>query len=140
MTQKSGLAFHVHHDTLIEYCTDYDDRVDYIKKYKPFEQRELRLWLFQLIPIERLPQDGLKAYIKAWRVGDKAREEAREAYEKPWEVYDKAREAYVKTKEAHDKAWKAYLSRNQRALEKLHEELCLNCPWDGKTIFPKEKL
>ncbi len=22
--------------------------------------------------------------------------------------------------------------------EELHKELCLNCPWDGKTIFPKE--
>jgi hypothetical protein len=32
----------------------------------------------------------------------------------------------------------ALVTNNHEALEKLHKEECPNCPWNGKTIFPKE--
>ncbi len=133
MKQKTGFAFHVHHDVLLEYCTDYEERVQYIKGNKPAREQALRLRLFKFIPIDRLPPE----LDKAWEAYDKAREacdkaweacnKAREACDKAWEAYDKAWEAY-------DKAWEAYMPE----LIKLHEELCPNCPWDGKTIFSKK--
>ncbi|MBU0778290.1 hypothetical protein KKF82_08545, partial [Patescibacteria group bacterium] len=99
---RSGLAFHVHHDRLMEYCYDYDERVGYIKTGKPAEEQELRLRLFKLIPLDRIPGKDSKiweAYNKAGEALDKAGEaydEAREAYNKAREAYNKAREAYYK--------------------------------------------
>jgi len=130
---KSGLAFHVHlltfsnnlpqYDTLFEFCHDYDERVRFIKQNKPIEERELRLRLFQLIPEDKLPR-GTKAYDKAGK-----------AYYKAREAYDKAEEACDKAREDCNKAWETYFRANKEALEKLHSELCPNCPWDGKSIF-----
>ena len=146
---KSGLAFHVHHNILIEFCYDYDERDKVIKRDKPRSERKLRLRLFQLIPLNRLPKKGLRAYLKAWENCIKAREtyyKTIEAYNKAWEALDKAGEtyykaieAYNKAREALDKAGEIYLKVNKQALEKLHTELCPDCPWDGETIFSKEE-
>ena len=136
--RKSGLAFHCHHDALIEYVYDYAGRVESIKLYKPKEEQELRLKLFQMIPLDRLPQKGLKAYDKAREAYYKTREayyKARESSDKTREAYDKAREASDKAWEASDKVWEAYYKANEKEIEKLHKELCPDCPWDGKTIF-----
>ena len=93
--RKSGLAFHCHHDCLIEYVYDYNERVRFIKSDKPQEEQELRLRLFKLIPLRKL----LPVIRKA---------------DAEWE--------------------KAYAEREPQ-LEKLHQKLCPDCPWDGKTIF-----
>ena len=50
---KSGVAFHCHHDRLVEFVTNYDERVAYIKQEKPPAERPLRLrhrLLFQQPP------------------------------------------------------------------------------------------
>ena len=125
--KKSGIAFHVHHNTLFEFCYDYDERAEFIQRCKPYNEQELRLRLFQLIPLDRLPKKGLATYLKAQEAYDKVRE----VYHKAGETLDKAREAYYKTREV-------YLKANEKALEKLHSELCPDCPWDGETIFSKE--
>ena len=39
--------------------------------------------------------------------------------------WDKARDEWVKARDE----WEPYLT-------KLHTELCPQCPWDGRTIFP----
>ncbi len=137
----SGLALHVHHDILWEYCFDYNERVEYIKQNKPLNEQPLRLKLLQIIPEDRLPgrespewsayDKAKSAYDKAWSAFVKAKS----AYDKAWSAYDKARSAFVKAKSAYDKAWSAYLSKYSRELEELHKELCPDCPWDGKTIF-----
>jgi len=142
--KQSGFAWHCHHDVLIEWVTDFQKRVDFIKEQKPIKERTLRLKLFRMIPEHRLP----KGLIKAREVYDKAREaydKAWEAYFKAWEAYDKAREAYDKAREACDKAreacdkaWEAYdkaLETSKAEISKLHDELCPNCTWNGKTIF-----
>ena len=147
---KKGFAFHCHHDVLVEYVHDYDERVKFIKEYKPKSEQGLRLKLFKLIPDELAPgKDSAK-----WEACDKAREacdKAREAYTKAREAYDKAREAYTKAREAYDKAWEAcdkarvaydkarvaYVAKFGTELQQLHENLCLDCPWDGHTIFPR---
>ncbi len=108
-----GLAFHCHHDKLVEFAYDYDERVTFIKESKPEEEIALRLRLFQMIPDERLSKRGLATYVKAWQ-----------AYDKAWQACDKARQAY--------------LEKNIKQLEKLHKELCPNCPWDGETIFTRK--
>ena len=72
---KSGFAFHVHHNQLVELCTDYDERVRYIKATKPEAEQELRLRLFKLIPEDRLPQP----LIKVWTAYDEARKACDEA-------------------------------------------------------------
>ena len=115
---QSGLAFHVHHDVLMEYCTDYEERVNYIKEHKPQSEQEIRLRLFQLIPSARLPPPLVKAG---------------KAYYKAREACVKAGETYVKAWEAYDKAWEAY----EPQIVELHKELCPDCPWDGETIFPQ---
>ncbi len=122
MTKRNeGFAFHVHHDILAEYCTDYVGRVAYIKSDKPPHERKLRLRLFKLIPISKLP----------WALAGVV------------EARDDAWKAYV---DARDDAWKACddaLKASDDALKaampdfiKLHAELCPDCPWNGKTIFP----
>ena len=130
--KKTGFAFHCHHDTLFEYVTDYDERVRYIKEYKPEREQGLRLKLFKIIPDDRFPtklDKAREAYDKAREANDKAWE----AYDKAWKTNDKAWEAYDKAREAYDKAREAY----KPEIEALHKELCPGCPWDGKTIFPK---
>jgi len=150
--RKSGLAFHCHHDTLMEYVYDYDERVRYIKSHKPKKEQKLRLRLFKIIPRKLLPAEGLEAcdeageaFYKAWRAHDKAWcayhkaweacDEAGEAFYKAWVAYYETGGAYHKAWEACDKAGEAYLRKHKGAISKLHSELCPNCPWDGETIF-----
>ncbi len=135
METTSGLAFHCHHDTLVELVLDYNDRVDYIKRRKPVEEQELRLRLFKLIPEEKLPgktspegqafetargafekarealEPAWEAYEKAWKAFEpawKAFEKAREAYETASKAYKPAREAFGTASKAYKTAWEAY--------------------------------
>ena len=135
---KSGFAFHCHHDVLVEFVWDYDERVRDIEQNKPKREVELRLRLFKMIPEERLPR-GYKRVHKARAADGKARAadgkawaadgKARTAYDKAWAAYDKARAAYGKARAAH-------LLRHDARFGRLHTELCPKCPWDGTTIFP----
>ena len=127
---KTGFAFHVHHDVLMEFCTNYKERVNYIKEHKPRGEQEIRLRLFQLISPARLPRPLVKAG-EAYSKAGEAHSKAYEAYSKACEAYSKAREAYAKTGEAYAKTREAYKPQ----MNELHKELCPDCPWDGKTIF-----
>ncbi len=67
---KSGLAHCCHHDKHYECCYDFNERVKYIKAHKPKEEQALRLKLFALLPMERLPlawQDAYKALQDAYK-------------------------------------------------------------------------
>ena len=110
MDRITGFAFHCHHNKLVEWVSDYHQRVKYIKREKPPEEQALRLRLFKMIPPDRLPADLYKAradFAKA--VADFAK------------VWADAARAWA------DVDWKS-----------LHEELCPDCPWDGETIFRKD--
>ncbi len=125
--RKSGFAFHCHHDKLAEWCFDFNERVKYIKATKPEGEIKLHLKLFKLIPPDRIPTDLVKAckvYVKAEKVYDKA-----------WKVYVKARKAYYEAREVCDKE----LTLHKDYFDKLHMELCPNCPWDGETIFSNKE-
>lgn len=123
--RKSGFAFHVHHDVLFEYCTDYEERVNYIKANKSADEVDLRLRLFKLIPTKRLPSILKEA--------EEAFNEAGKAYDEAEEAFYEAEEAFYEAWEAFDEAWEAY----ETQIIQLHKELCPDCPWDGKTIFPR---
>jgi hypothetical protein len=65
MKVKKGLAMHVHHNILFEYCYDYNERVEAIKHNKPVGEQEVRLRLFKMLSkeaIAELPNKLLKAY------------------------------------------------------------------------------
>lgn len=163
--RKHGLAHCCHHDIHWEYCYDYDERVNFIKEYKPQEEQELRLKLFQIVPDNLLPgRDSAEwlaygkagiaygkagiAYDKAWAVCEKAkavcdkakatRVKAKAACEKAWAVCVKARVAYGKAWIAHGEARDAFGKAYQSELDDLHDKLFPDCTWNGKTIFPVE--
>ena len=80
INKDAGLSIHCHHDLLIEYCTSYDGRVDYIKKSKPIHERKIRLRVFKLLSdeaIAALPKDVVRAYAD-WP------QQARDAWHKKW--------------------------------------------------------
>ncbi len=136
----SGYAFHVHHDILVEYCTDYQERVDYIMRNKPRGEMSLRLRLFKMISVDRLPHELLEARVKmgeACQKWDEAYQKWDEARQKLGEAYQKWDEACQKWDEARQKWGEAY-QKYLPYLVDLHKELCPNCPWDGETIFSKE--
>ncbi len=124
---KSGFAFHVHHDVLIEWCYDYIERVAKIEANKPKNEQELRLHLFKLIPVDKLPPE----LVKAQDVYDQDAYD-RDAYDKARDVHNKARDARVKARDVYVKARDACMPD----LIELHKELCPDCSWDGKSIFP----
>ena len=130
--------WHCHHRILVEFVTNPNERIDYIKADKPAHEIPIRLKWFR--PVKgKLPAKVVKTgaaydkagavYDKAWAVRDKA-----------WVVYDKARAAYVKAWAAHDKARAAHdkaLAEHKPALEALHAKECPSCPWDGDSlVFP----
>ena len=139
MKQKiqTGFFLHVHHDILLEWCHNYDERVAFIRNEKPKEEQETRLRLFK--PFKgKLPQEVVKAaqeYNKAWQELNKAWQE----YNKAKQKYNKARQEYNKAAQEYDKAEQEYnkvLNDNKELIEALHKAECPNCPWNGRTIFP----
>ena len=133
ITCNRGIAFHFHHDILAEWCSGYNRRVEEIKQFKPKMEQSLRLRVFRLIPNDRLPSKLKTAY----EIYDKAEEahiRAWEIYVKAQEARDKAGEARDKAEEARDKAWETCMPQ----LERLHGELCPDCPWNGQTIFTRQ--
>lgn len=135
---REGFAFHCHHDVLVEYVYDYQERVDYINKHKPKGERKLRLRLFKIIPDDRIPEELLEA--------NDAYNKARDAYYKAKNAFNKAGYAYKKSLTvAYTKAWDVYdkaddvyeemLKTYEPYFDQLHKELCSDCSWDGTTIF-----
>lgn len=135
--RKSGFYWHVHHNIAIEWCYDYDERLESIKSHKPKEEQEVRIKLLQPV-LGKLPSKLTKAGL--------AYDKARLAYIEARDAYDEARDAYIKTSAAYNKARDAFIKAKhayinemmncRKAIEILHAKECPNCPWNGKTIFP----
>ena len=145
---KQGPYWHVHHDILIEWCYNYDERAIFIKKYKSTFEIETRLRLFK--PVKgKLPDEvvqAMQAYDQAWQAynqAEQAYDQARQACNQAKQACNQAGQAYYQAEQAYDQAKQAYnraLSNNKEAIEALHKEECLNCPWNGHTIFPYQSL
>ena len=135
---QKGFFWHVHHEVLIEWCYNYNERASFIRTDKRENEQETRLRLFK--PVKgTLPREVVEAWqanVKAGQISSKAWR----AYYKAGQFRDKEWRAYVKAGQAHSRAWRALdeaLRKNMPAIEALHRKECHNCPWDGKTIFPK---
>ena len=129
MKNPKGLFWHVHHDVLCEWSNNIEERIDYIKKNKPEGEIETRLRLLKAVK-GKLPEEfykANKAWYKAWDEANKARNKARNKENKAWYEANKAR----------DKAYKAR-NKYKNEIEALHKNECPDCPWNGRTIFPKK--
>ena len=125
--RKSGLTWHRSHDELVEWCWDYDGRLEAIEK-KPPHEVPTRKRLFQFVSWPAMPEDVRKALA---------------ACDEAWAAPGQARAALSKAEAARDKAWTALaldavLQRHATEIEAMHRVQCSNCPWDGRTMFPKE--
>ena len=116
---NKGLSIHLHHDVLVEYCFNYDERVEYIKEEKAVEEQETRLRLFKILPKEA-EEDLPKGYLEA----DQKWEEAHQKWE---EAYQKWKEAYQKWEEANQK-W------NKKSKEAFHKKWCGCVFWKNGVI------
>ena len=119
--------WHIHHEVLLEWSDDIQERIDYIKAHKPPHEVETRLRLLK--PVQGALPPKL---VKAKAAYDKARDaldKAGDAFGKDWDAYDKAKAAYAK---AYDECLPQ--------IEALHALECPGCPWNGTTIFPETTL
>ncbi len=113
------LYWHCHHEVLCEFVGNPQERIDYIKEAKDDSEVDIRLRLFQ--PVKgKLPPAVAKAGA---------------AYISARAARDKAEAACIKARAARVKAIKTH----REEIEALHAKECLDCPWDGKTIFPEEE-
>ena len=139
---KTRAYWHIHHDVLVEYTTaPIEERIWYIQEHKPPEEVAVRLRLLKPV-VGELPNaffaarkaldDAWLAYAaeaKAYRAAVKAN-----PYAPEW--------AYRAARKALDGAVQALADARLACadeIEKLHRNECPDCPWDGKTIFPKVK-
>src|SRR3990167_3114493 len=100
----SGMAVHVHHDKLFEYCYNYQERVDYIKNNKPKNEIKIRLKRFVMLSKEQaaiLPAQFVKTCQK---------------YDEAWKKCVEARQKY------------------KPQLEKIHKKICGCKEWNGKEL------
>src|SRR3990167_543936 len=125
-TKDVGLSVHLHHGDLIEHCTSYKERVDYINKNKPKHERETRLRVFKLLSdeaIAELPKYLVKADAD-WQKADADWQKAyadRQKADADWQKADADwQKAYADRKKADadwqkaDADWqKAYADRQK---------------------------
>ena len=158
MKTKGRLAWHVHHDNLVEVLTEpLSVRIAYIKAEKPYSEIALRLRLLKIVR-GKLPKPVMAAGAglnKPWANWEKAEDNWEKAKakwgkaksdwdkaaansdkatakgEKAWANLKKARAKWDKSAPKRDKSAAVY----QPAIERLHAKECPGCPWDGKTIF-----
>src|SRR3990170_3094277 len=124
--------WHIHHEVLLEWSDDIQERIDYIKAHKPPHEVETRLRLLK--PVQgALPPKLVKARDAYAKAGD-AYDKASVAYDKARDALDKAGDAFGKDWDAYDKAKAAYAKAYDECLpqiEALHALECPGCPWNG---------
>lgn len=131
------MCWHLHHDRLCEVLIEPKSaRTEFIELNKPANEIRIRLERFQpvqgVLPTEVI--QAAKAYGQAWKVCREAYRAYGEAGNRysDWKIYDEACRACAKFRRACDES----VERNLPAIERLHAAECLNCPWDGQTLFP----
>lgn len=142
---KARWCWHFHHDRLVEVATEpIRRRRAYIRSQKPSSEVPIRLRLLR--PVRgKLPA----ALTKAWDAYVRATDAAHQTWvayltaknEEPWDTFIAARSAHTTTRDASIAAHEAYekaLRRSTGKIETLHRLECPNCPWDGRSIFPKK--
>ena len=131
---KTRAYWHIHHDVLVEYTTaPIEERIWYIQEHKPPEEVAVRLRLLKPV-VGELPESfaaaakSLDAAEKAYAAAAKSLAAAAKSLDAAEKALDDAVKAYAATRLSCDDE-----------IEQLHRNECPDCPWDGKTIFPKVK-
>jgi len=129
-------AFHVHYDRLWEWLTELiENRIADIKANKPETEWAIRLRLLQMIPPDRIA--NLIAAREQFEVDRRSllvQLDLEMASNPAWDV----RSLLDQYEVARSFAWEQYKAAEKATdMAALHQELCPDCPWDGKTIFPK---
>ena len=145
MAKSSGVAFHCHHDRLVEFVTNYDERVAYIKQEKPPAERPLRLRLFQMVPPERLSAGLAEAVNESTRLreeSDRLRAEGNRLWEEGHRLWAEASRLWTESTRLWAESTRLgveNIAQHMPELLALHAELCPECPWNGQTIFGREE-
>ena len=135
MSANKGWAIHCHHDTLIEWCYDYRERVHAIQK-KPEHEVAARLRLFKLLPAEAVLE--LPIALLAYNQAREAWDQAWEAYNQAWETLNQAGEAWDQAGEAYNQSGESW---GQTEQTRWHDKWCGCQDWDGTEIrFSKVNL
>lgn len=128
--------WHADHDVLVARLTvPIEDQIEYIMHHEPAAEIETRLRLLR--PVQNVAVlDGYETAVR-----------------RTWEAYkalecwagDTHKAAEYRAWKAHEavmrRVWKTYdalVRQRWEAQKELHRKECPNCPWNGKTIFPKE--
>ena len=125
--KKVIFTWHVHHDVLVEPLLEsIQNRIKYIKEFKPKDEIELRLRLLRVVKGE-LPKEYVEAgkrycearrkAIKAYEEGEKFIEAKQKYYKAKWKVAKEKSKEFIK-------AEKQYCEAGRRAIEaeeKHHE-------------------
>ena len=112
--KTKGFFWHIHHDILLEWSDNIEERFEAVRKDKPKNEIKTRLRLIKPVDEKLLPIEFAKAY-KAW---DKAWNKARaKAWDKARAKADKARVKY------------------KPEIEALHAKECGCREWDGTRII-----
>ena len=123
---NKGWALWVHHEQMLEYCTDFAGRIAYIRREKPRHEQATRLAALTYLTPDEIPpalDTARAAYHTAWA-----------AYDTAWAAYDIALAAYHTARAALDTAWAAA----QPLVLSLCERYCPGLYHEGALRFPKE--
>ncbi len=139
------------------------ERVDYVKRKKPKNEVEIRLWNMCYLSEERLPnefveamktyEEARKTWDEAWKTGEEALktyEEAEKTYGEVWKTYlveawetwEKAGKTYLeagKTGEEAEKTYNKILQISSPQILDLIKELVPDTAWNGKELVWKKK-
>lgn len=122
-------GLHIHHDTVMEPLREtIENRIAYIQRHKPKEEQAIRLRAMRPISAQvwleyqRIERPALEEYE---RITQPALAEYKRIKQPAWEEYLRITQP----------AWAEYL----RIMREVHDAYCTaDCPWDGRTLFPKE--
>lgn len=113
---KKGFYWHVHHDRLFGYCEDLEERIQEIRRWKPYYEIPTRIRLLK--KVKNIPPKIIEAR--------QACHKAHLAAKKAEIACNKAEGNYLKT-----------LKKHKSKLETLHKKECGCKEWNGKQIvFP----
>ena len=93
---RSGLFRFLHHTTPLEWTSNVDERLEYIRTRKPAEEIAGRLAAILRVPDALVPSsvsEAWRASEEAWRASEEVRrasEEVRRASEEAWRAYEEA--------------------------------------------------
>ena len=137
--EVGALVLHCHHETLAEPLSEpADHRIEYILKRKPEHEQSLRLRLFRPVSQEVINRnaDWRKAYAD-WRKAYADWQKADADWQKAYADWQKANADWQKANADRQKADADRQKVGDELGALIHFDVCKDCPWDGKTIFPE---